>query len=44
MAGQTGVMVGVQAGNIVATDLDKVLSESPALNADLLKLTTPLAM
>jgi len=44
MAGQTGVMVGVQAGNIVATDLEKVLSGSPALNADLLKLTTPLAM
>ncbi len=43
LGGRTGVMVGIRAGEIVATDLGAVLSGSPELNPEKLRLAEPLA-
>jgi len=43
MAGKSGVMVGIRAGEIVTIDLREVLAGSPGLNAAILRLAEPLA-
>ncbi|MGC8861257.1 MAG: 6-phosphofructokinase [Armatimonadota bacterium] len=43
MAGRTGVMVGLKAGEIVTTELTAVLSGSPELNPAVLRLAEPLS-
>lgn len=43
MEGQSGVMVGVQAGEMCATPLEVVLTTKPALGEQTLKLAEPLA-
>jgi 6-phosphofructokinase 1 len=43
-AGNAGVMIGVKSGKMVTTPLDEVLSTSPALDPEIVKLSGPLAL
>lgn len=43
LSGQTGVMIGVQAGRMVSVDIEKVLSGAATLSPEVLRLAEPLA-
>jgi 6-phosphofructokinase 1 len=43
LSGNTGVMVAIQAGRIVAADICKVLSQQAELSSDALRLAEPLS-
>ncbi|MDH7601277.1 MAG: 6-phosphofructokinase [Armatimonadota bacterium] len=43
LKGKSGVMVGIQSGEIAVTDLETVLSAAPELSKEALRLSEPLA-
>jgi len=43
LKGQSGVMVGVKANQIVVSDLETILSAAPELSEETLRLAEPLA-